>query len=86
MIEVSIEERFQNAASDLVIVSQDRRLLHQVCGEQQETIGKLEGRLKLLDDGQAIILALLQCAASDEVPTLELTGRARAWLTKLGDA
>lgn len=84
MIEVSLEERFQTAATDLVVVSQDRRLLHNACEEQQQQIEALQGRVKLLDQGQSVVLALLDCEASDKAVSVELCGRARAWLKDVG--
>lgn len=85
---MTIEERFREAAASLVAQAQDNELLARQHGQLQAAFQQrqrqavaLQGRLQ---DGQAIVLALLDCEDKGMDYWQEQSARAREWLAGIG--
>lgn len=79
---MTLEQRFQAAACDLVAVTQDRAVLQQQCAQLNE---KAHACAAAVENGRAVVLALLE--ATDGTHTFEAVEaaheRARRWLKEV---
>lgn len=80
--QLQIGDRFREAAVSLVAKDQDYALLVQQCGQQEAQLQEARGALI---EGQGVVLALLESAATAPGLDEALAERARRWLAAIAE-